>query len=622
MQSVSICAVASRPQPLRADRRSPVRSTTGGHSAGWGYAVRNASSSCSGSQDDSKDSWSRHRSQYNYDPFTLHPEAKHYTYPLVTADELASCSVAPSTGPGGRPRQVRMLARDFIHDSLYNPHYGYFAKQAVLLPDPVSAPASEPRERQVAGQMYTQDMGLLRPVKAGFDFNSIKNESEFMRLVEERYAMFEEQISILVQDHQNSVEAQQKQYEFQTELARERADRVAKRSSTKLATAEYSAAGLEAAQRRGRALRQSMQETDVQSMAAKQVWHTPTQIFQPYYAHAIARYLVAEYKLHNYPYDDLVIYELGAGSGALAKGILDYLQEREPEIYTRTRYKIVEISARLAAEQRCKLDKHGVEVVNEDILKWEGKVVQEPCFVVALEVFDNLAHDVVRFSTVEMEAYQAMVSIDDTGDMHELWQPLQDALIRQYLATVGDSLSPLSNSLLRFLPPKLRQAVAKHAPFFPNLSPPVFVPTNALRLLHRLKTHFPKHRLVMSDFDALPNALVGINAPVVQTRYQTTMIAVTTYLVLQGYFDIFFPTNFQHLTKVYKSIMSNSQGTDFFSSHFNPATAQAWSAADRNVKVYPHAAFLQRYAETEKLQLKDGTNPLLSWYANASWFLS
>ncbi len=45
-------------------------------------------------------------------------------------------------------------------------------------------------------------------------------------------------------------------------------------------------------------------------MAAKQVWHTPTQIFQPYYAHAIARYLVAEYKLHNYPYDDLVIYEL------------------------------------------------------------------------------------------------------------------------------------------------------------------------------------------------------------------------------------------------------------------------------------------------------------------------
>lgn len=517
-----------------------------------------------------------------------------------------------------------MLARDFIHDSLYNPRYGYFTKQAVLLPDPVSSTSVEPKEREVAGELYTEEMGLLRPSNPGFDFNSIKNESEFMRLVEERYAMFEEQISILVQDHQNSLEARQKQTQFQSDLARERAERVAKRNQAKsTATPEYSAAGLEAAQQRGRAMRrEGMQEQDVQSMAAKQVWHTPTQIFQPYYAEAIARYLVAEYKLHNYPYDDLVVYELGAGSGALAKGVLDYLQQKEPEIYTRTRYNIVEISPRLAEEQKRKLSGHSVRVVNQDVLSWEG-VVQEPCFVVALEVFDNLAHDVVRFGTEDGRAYQAVVSIDDSGDMHELWQPLEDALIAQYLATVGESLSPLSGSPLRFVPPALRQGVAKHAPFFPNLTPPLFVPTNALRLVQKLRSHFPQHRLIMSDFDALPDALQGVNAPVVQTRYKGSMIPVTTYLVLQGYFDIFFPTNFEHLKKVYKAVMSNNTaGTDFFSSHFNPAQPHGWSGRDRNLKVYSHAGFLERYAETEKLRLKDGTNPLLSWYANASWFLS
>lgn len=620
--------------------------------------IRHASSSSQPKKKntDKQDEWSRHRAQYNYDPFTLHPEEKHYTYPLVTADDLAarsSSSIKISTGPGGRPREVRMLARDFIHDGLYNPDYGYFTKQAVLLPDPspsslsTSAEGKEKEDvKEVAGQLYTQEMGLLRPANPGFDFNSIKNESEFMCLVEERYHMFEEQISILVQDHANAADASKKKREFQESLQNERRERLAQRKTQEEAKVEkvpeYSAAGLEAAQKRGRAMSRSgegVQESDVQSMAAKQVWHTPTQIFQPYYAHALARYLVAEYKLHNYPYDDLVIYELGAGSGALARGILDYLQEHEPEVYTRTRYRIIEISPRLAEEQRRKLSPHlsKVSVENRDVLSWDGGVVQEPCFVIALEVFDNLAHDVVRFGTEDMRPYQAVVSIDDTGDMHELFEPLQDPLIRRYLDIIGARTLPyasLGSSWTRFLPDGVRSVVAKHAPFFPNLTDPVFIPTNALRLMEKLKTHFPSHRIIMSDFDSLPDSLVGINAPVVQTRYKGTMIPVTTYLILQGFFDIFFPTNFDHLKKTYKAVLNNSSPrptaaaageADFFSSHFNPSASRAGGGGgvrERDLKVYSHAEFLERYAETEKLQLRDGSNPLLSWYANASWFLS
>lgn len=44
--------------------------------------------------------------------------------PTVTANELES-HTEPPTG-------VKMLVRDFIEDSLYNPHYGYFPKQATI----------------------------------------------------------------------------------------------------------------------------------------------------------------------------------------------------------------------------------------------------------------------------------------------------------------------------------------------------------------------------------------------------------------------------------------------------------------------------------------------------------
>ena len=47
-----------------------------------------------------------------------------HNYPRVTAQELAKRR-KPPTG-------VKMLVRDFIQDSLYNPHYGYFSKRAII----------------------------------------------------------------------------------------------------------------------------------------------------------------------------------------------------------------------------------------------------------------------------------------------------------------------------------------------------------------------------------------------------------------------------------------------------------------------------------------------------------
>lgn len=394
---------------------------------------------------------------------------------------------------------------------------------------------------------------------------------------------------------------------------------------------------------------------------------------QPYYGRALARYLVAEYKLHLFPYHDLVLFELGGGAGTLARDILDYIQEAEPEVYERTRYCIVEISARLAAQQRERLARHQaanvVEVIQRDFLRWNENV-DEPCFFVALEVLDNLTHDVVRYSTRDLKPYQCMVAVDETGDFHELWEPVHDPAIQRYLKLlrkVRPSLLPPGAPLyLAWLPQRLRELMHDHMPFYANLTQPHFLPTGALRMMDVLRKHFPQHRLVFSDFSALPDAAPGVNAPVVQTRHNGTMIPVTTYLVLQGFFDIFFPTDFPVLRDMYLRIMGAPPFDDeavptepltedlvpedahpyFTPVYPDPLHAQgpvpsyedyslsasklfgsdilppSLLSAPHDARIMAHAEFLERYGEVDCTELRDGSNPLLGWYHNASWFLT
>ena len=132
-----------------------------------------------------------------------------------------------------------------------------------------------------------------------------------------------------------------------------------------------------------------------------------------------------------------------------------------------------------------------------------------------------------------------------------------DPLIRRYLGYrrhvnypySPTSLSSLWKSSSNTLPlnpllassPILRK-LYNSLPFAPNLSPPEFLPTKQMVFLERLRDQLPGHRLLISDFDALPDAVEGKNGPVVQTRYGGDMVPCETFLVKQGYFDIFFPT--------------------------------------------------------------------------------
>ncbi|KAK5827444.1 S-adenosyl-L-methionine-dependent methyltransferase [Linnemannia elongata] len=303
-------------------------------------------------------------------------------------------------------------------------------------------------------------------------------------------------------------------------------------------------------------------DMDVRDEVARQVWHTPTELFKPWYGYAIAKYIVTEYKLNNYPHKDLIIYEMGAGNGTLMMNILDYIQQFEPTVYERTRYRIIEISKKLAQRQgerqevRDATRRHRcVEVINKSIFEWDT-LVPDHCFFVGMEVLDNFSHDLIRYDTVTEEPLQGMVAIDEEGDYTEIY------------------------------------------------TPPEFIPTKLLLLLETLKTHFPKHRLVLSDFYTLPEAIPGTDAPVVQTRYSGTMVPCSTYMVMPGMFDIFFPTNFELLKDMYQQVCRPSLGME------------------KSVKVQTQRQFLERYGDLERTRTYSGENPMLMYYENNKMFLS
>ncbi|KAF9054475.1 S-adenosyl-L-methionine-dependent methyltransferase [Panaeolus papilionaceus] len=451
-----------------------------------------------------------------------------------------------------------MLVRDFIEDSLYNPNYGYFPKQATI----------------------------FNAKEAAFDFNSMRDSAEFQEIVGEKYSAYGQ---------------------------------------------------------------------DSHEGPGRQLWHTPTELFKPWYGRAIARCLVSEYLLKYFPYEDLVIYEIGAGNGTLARDILDFIQEEHPEVYERTRYNIIEISASLVKLQQKRLQRaHPCVTINhQSIFHWDKRETS-PCYFLAMEVIDNFAHDVVRYDLQTLQPYQGLVTISKAGDFDTIYTPVDDPLIRSYLRLRNTLKFPPPINRLLLSSSAARKAFAS-LPFAPNLSTEEYIPTRLLNLLWSLRNYFPRHRLLLTDFSSLPDTIAGINAPVVQTRFRNITVPCTILTVKQGYFDIFFPTNFEQLASMYEHILAQppsnvksalddanngritpltstatsfSLGSNFFSS-YQPtnrrkpmdgvASASGLPIGERKSSVFSHAEFMETYGEVERTRLRNGENPLVDFYKNVKF---
>jgi hypothetical protein len=64
-----------------------------------------------------------------------------------------------------------------------------------------------------------------------------------------------------------------------------------------------------------------------------------------------------------------------------------------------------------------------------------------------------------------------------------------------------------------------------------NFSQKEYIPTMCFLLIEKLFNNFPNHHLIISDFYKLSDTIGGIDSPVVQTRFENTMVPVSTYMV-------------------------------------------------------------------------------------------
>lgn len=81
------------------------------------------------------------------------------------------------------------------------------------------------------------------------------------------------------------------------------------------------------------------------------------------------------------------------------------------------------------------------------------------------------------------------------------------------------------------------------------------------------------------------------------------MVPCSTYLVQAGWFDIFFPTNFETIKKSYDHIMGNLESIES--------------------KVMTHKEFLTKHSKHfKKTKTLCSDNPMLDYFENVKFFIS
>lgn len=239
----------------------------------------------------------------------------------------------------------------------------------------------------------------------------------------------------------------------------------------------------------------------------------------------------------------------------------------------------------------------------------------------------------MRYSTKTLEPFQGVTAVTPSGDYEEIYEPATDPLVSRYLSTrehAGHASPAIPSSNVLSSSSLLRRA-RSYLPFAPNLTKPEFIPTQLLAFLELLTVKFPLHRLLLSDFSSLPDTIGSgtYNAPVVQTRYQNAMVPCSTYMVRPGYFDIFFPTDFEVLRDMHSLIMGRQSllargalHSNFFSSRGmgpRPLDGTGLVASSQRPRVYSHREFLEKYGDLQETTLRSGENPMLDYYQNVKF---
>lgn len=337
-------------------------------------------------------------------------------------------------------------------------------------------------------------------------------------------------------------------------------------------------------------------------------WFTPVELFKPWYAHGIAESILRTTNL-SVP---LKIYEIGGGSGTCAKGILDYLKLNAPtRVYDNISYISVEISSSLAAKQiqtvgevDSHLSKFRVERRDATDRNGWGNVNEQPCWVIMLEVLDNLPHDLIYSENQTSPWMEVWVERKEGEKLSELYRPIEDPLIKSCIEIIDMPDATRVSSVLKNIWAKV----------FPKPRW-CWLPTGCLKLLEVLHGALPKMSFIASDFSYLPDVQIpGERAPLVSTKKDGSSSDYNSYLDAKGDADIFFPTDFLLLERM-----------DHYCSGWMKQQKDGESlkrGKKRRTLSLDTAAFMEEFGLPTKTRTKDGYNPLLDDFRNTKFYLS
>ncbi|KAK3187859.1 hypothetical protein Dsin_027420 [Dipteronia sinensis] len=338
-------------------------------------------------------------------------------------------------------------------------------------------------------------------------------------------------------------------------------------------------------------------------------WFTPVELFKPWYAHGIAEAIMRTANL-SVP---LKIYEIGGGSGTCAKGIMDYIMLNAPErVYNNMTYVSVEISPSLAQIQketvgqvRSHSSKFRVECRDAAERGGWGHGEQQPCWVIMLEVLDNLPHDLIYSENQVSPWMEVWVEKqNDRETLSELYKPLEDPLITRCIEIMEWEKDHTQSS------GKLRSIWSK---VFPRPRR-CWLPTGCMKLLEVLHEKLPKMSLIASDFSFLPDVKIpGERAPLVSTKKDGRSKDYNSYLEAKGDADIFFPTDFLLLERI-----------DHYCSGWLKMLKDKSSkqGKKRRTIILDSSSFMEEFGLPTKTRTKDGYNPLLDDFKNTKFYLS
>lgn len=339
-------------------------------------------------------------------------------------------------------------------------------------------------------------------------------------------------------------------------------------------------------------------------------WLTPSELFKPWYGFTIANYIhkvIKKMKLDPKKQRIRVV-EVGAGTGAALDAVLFFFKNYEQALYNILEFNVVEISPQMCqrATEKFKkhhlklLDKGQLKILNDDFLNFKvAPNSKDFTFVIFLEVLDNMPHDKAVFCDKSQDwKFQTMVDLS-AAKPKEILVPISDPLIAEVLGYYKDfAKDNLNNEMKKnFWEKMITWQFSKKQP------KSLFLPTYCLKMLRFVRDTLPNHHLIISDFDLLPrdrNNLNGIYAPIVSKKLRLSHEKkdFDSYLVEPGEADIFFPTDFELLKKIYKGVCKK-----------------------KAVTLKTHE-FVSEFAKEKWGETRSGYNPLKEDFLNTAFFVT